>query len=441
MNLQGAVVRHDHFRQLFQSNGRIWICGCITMQLIQCLNANNQRIFNCSFKLFLFEVAVQILFDQIMLQQPVHCRQWSEYLLQTFSRVLIMSTVTLILVFLVVSNVAMDIYDANTVIPVIDLRQNDEIIASKLYSAATHYGFFYLIGHNVSTQQKDDLFEQSLNFFNLADSIKHSLLYVPGETFGYTPFESETLNQTLSTYGDTKESFYLCDDSIDFDENIQWSSQNLWPSEDVLPKFRGVATKYFDAMSALGYKMNEYVALSLNLSKNYFSEQQIFGQEPMAVLRLIHYFPILSDEGIGRFGAGQHTDYGFMTFLVTDGNEGLQIYDDNTEEWLDVKGDVSGYEDEAVIIVNIGDQLQRSTNDRFLSTKHRVVTRQEIDRYSVAFFWEPALDAVVECVESICGEGASVAEMPKYEPITHREHLMNKISATYSKPGSVKNEL
>merc|ERR1712061_621432 len=115
-----------------------------------------------------------------------------------------------------------------------------------------------------------------------------------------------------------------------------------------------------------------------------------------------HYLPIVSDFEIGRFGAGEHTDFGFLTFLVADENEGLQIFDDQVEEWMDVSGHAPGYEDEAVIIVNIGDELQMSTNDRFSSTKHRVVIKQPIHIYSAVFFWEPNLKHIFECVDSIC---------------------------------------
>lgn len=318
----------------------------------------------------------------------------------------------------------------SNVIPVINLRDNEDKIASDLFSAATEYGFFYLIGHNVSIQVKQSLLNEANKFFNLDNNIKNELKLKIGEHYGYTPFQSETLNQTLSNYGDTKESFYICDENINYDENINWSSKNVWPSTHHLPTFKSILIDYFDTMNKLGYKLNEYLSLSLNLSRNYFNVDEIFGNKPQNVLRLIHYFPIISDIEIGRFGAGQHTDYGIMTFLITDNNQGLQIL--INDEWLDIDTEIPSiydqYKNETVIIVNIGDELQRMTNDHYLSTKHRVLMKQAIHRYSAAFFWEPRLTAIIKCVETICD---SSKETPKYQPITHGEHLRRKFTKAF----------
>ena len=331
----------------------------------------------------------------------------------------------------------------STVIPIINLKDNDAEIASNLFSAATQYGFFYLIGHDLPIEIKRNLLDEAKNFFNLNDSIKYDLELKIGESYGYTPFESETLNQTVSKYGDTKESFYVCDDKIKYGDNHGFMHKNAWPSSDLLPNFKETTMNYIDSITALGYKMNEYLALSLNLSRNYFNIDAIFGDKPQNALRMIHYLPIASNIEIGRFGAGQHTDYGILTFLVTDGNPGLQILHNN--QWIDVSGIENNNNEplinEPVIIVNIGDELQRITNDHYKSTKHRVVIKQAKDRYSAAFFWEPNLDAIMKCVETICDEDDGSKELPKYEPITHRQHLTKKFAEAYNTVNINKNEL
>eukprot|EP01084_Bolivina_argentea_P126080 223311_1 len=310
----------------------------------------------------------------------------------------------------------------DTMIPVLDLRQDEQSIVNTLYTAATEYGFFFLVGHNLSFELKHNLLSESHHFFDLDDSIKNELKYVIGTNFGYLPFEAQVLNQTLSKYGDTNEGYYVCDDTIEHDPNNGWSYQNAWPPRELLPDFKPTLMRYFSEMKQLGYAMNEYVALSLNLSRNYFNVNQIFGDKPLPALRMIHYLPIVSDEEIGRFGTGQHTDFGFMTFLITDGVQGLQIL--HGDEWMDVhESNIEAHE--PVIIVNIGDELQMSTNGHYLSTKHRVFAKEPNHRYSAAFFWEPNLSAVIKCVESICGdEGWN--EIPKYDTVTHRQHLTKK---------------
>ncbi|CAN0506274.1 unnamed protein product [Ectocarpus sp. 8 AP-2014] len=86
-------------------------------------------------------------------------------------------------------------------------------------------------------------------------------------------------------------------------------------------------------------------------------------------------------------GAGAHTDWGLMTLLATDEVPGLQVRLDG--EWLDVPPRKGAF------ICNLGDMLQRWTNDDLRSTVHRVVNKLGLERYSIPFFFEPNFDTVV----------------------------------------------
>ena len=113
----------------------------------------------------------------------------------------------------------------------------------------------------------------------------------------------------------------------------------------------------------------------------------------MATLRLLHYpaYPV----GTGRIGAGEHTDYGNITLLATDNVGGLEV---RTRAAL---GSPRRSMPDA-FVVNIGDCLMRWTNDIYVSTPHRVVNRSGRERYSIAFFFDPNPDALVEAIPS-CG--------------------------------------
>ena len=78
-------------------------------------------------------------------------------------------------------------------------------------------------------------------------------------------------------------------------------------------------------------------------------------------------------------------------------------------------------------VVNLGDLMQRWTNDVWKSTVHRVVN-PPVDagvptrRQSMAFFHNLNKDAIVECIPSFLAPG----EAPKYAPINAFEHLMSR---------------
>ncbi|MGA1439119.1 MAG: hypothetical protein ACO4CU_04775 [Ilumatobacteraceae bacterium] len=76
-------------------------------------------------------------------------------------------------------------------------------------------------------------------------------------------------------------------------------------------------------------------------------------------------------------------------------------------------------------MVNIGDALERGTNDRWRSTVHRVVIPDSVvpgPRQSIAFFHNANWDAVIESVVP--------GEAPRHPSITAGHHLMEKFRST-----------
>lgn len=139
----------------------------------------------------------------------------------------------------------------------------------------------------------------------------------------------------------------------------------------------------------------------------------------MAALRLLHYSARVSDPGNGVFGAGAHSDYGMFTFLVTDETPGLQVLLEG--QWVDVPPLQGAF------IVNLGDMLQRWTNDAFRSTLHRVVNRLGQERYSAPFFYEPNFDTHVTCLPGF----SSPDNPPRHPPTTSGEYLLGKYMRTH----------
>ena len=182
---------------------------------------------------------------------------------------------------------------------------------------------------------------------------------------------------------------------------------NAWPD---LPAFRETLLDYFDAVWALGVTVHQPLSVDLGLPEHWFAPHL---DAPMATLRLLRY-PGGPASGT-ETGAGAHTDYGSLTFLMTDGVPGLQVRTkDGT--WTDVP------HVEGAFVVNIGDCLMRWSNDTYVSTPHRVLPPAR-DRMSIAFFLDPNPDVMIEALP---GTGAA-----RYSPVTAANYLTERLTATY----------
>ncbi|GFH46518.1 hypothetical protein CTEN210_02992 [Chaetoceros tenuissimus] len=306
-----------------------------------------------------------------------------------------------------------------------------------LRNACKSYGFFYLhVQDDELKRLLPRVFEQSEKFFALPIEIKKK--FSDGiMNRGYTAMEEETLDTEKQSKGDTKEGYYIAEDVSKDDARYnpaKLSGPNVYPTN--LPEenldcieWKRTMDLYHSKMKQVGNSLARLIALALDLEESYFDE---YFQNPLAVLRLLHYSDEKSDIDNGVYGCGAHSDYGFVTLLATDDNPGLQIY--LNDEWIDVAP--IGYAN-STFVVNLGDMLERWTNGLFKSTLHRVIiktnetddlnSKRRRDRYSIPFFYEPDFDTLVECISTCEGKGGA-----KYSPIKSGEYLLNKYHQTHS---------
>ena len=162
------------------------------------------------------------------------------------------------------------------------------------------------------------------------------------------------------------------------------------------------------------------LALALGLPRKFFDKD---FEDPLTLLALLRYADVKSVPEEGLYGAGEHTDLGVITILLTDGTPGLQVLT-KTGEWMDVPHRSGAF------VVNLGDMLERWSNGLFRSTLHRVVTRGGSERYSVPFAYEPGFDVPIACLDICCSED----NPPKFEPTTSGQYLCDKY---YSKDAGV----
>jgi len=315
-------------------------------------------------------------------------------------------------------------------VPVIDLSgfvggdgQRRRSLGEQIDRACREVGFFTVVGHGIDDTTIGALTSAARAFFDapLEDRLAVAMPE-PGYPYGYNPLQAEALNRSIGgiAQADLKETFNVgpidppprpLDEMVDPDERAVYAP-NLWPS--AVPSLRPAVEAYYRSMANLAATVMEAFAVALGLDEHVFDD---LIDAHGSALRIAHY-PAMDEAPLpGQFRAGAHTDYGTLTILWTDGEPGLQVQT-AAGNWLDVEPVEGG------LIVNLGDLMERWTNDRWRSTMHRVIAGPQVgSRLSIPFFHNANWDATVECI-------VADGESPKYPPTTAGRHLMEKFRST-----------
>ena len=307
-------------------------------------------------------------------------------------------------------------------IPVIDLA--GARVPEEIGKACRDTGFFYVANHGVPQALIDAQFDQARRFFELPLERKLAIhMKKSAATAGYEPIEGQVLDSqdadAEKAPPDLKESFYcgteLPDDHPWAKKRIRSFGHNQWPE---VPGFRDQMLAYQAAMRTLGNRLLAQLARSLELPANFFEP---FYEMPSTTLRLLRYPPHPQHARANQLGAGAHTDWGGITLLVQDELGGLEVR--NVEgEWIRATP-VAG-----TFIINLGDLMQRWTNNVYRSNMHRVRNNSSTrDRYSIPFFYGPRPDSRIECMPTC----VSVEQPPQFPPCTAAEHTYEMFRRSY----------
>ncbi|MSP96189.1 MAG: isopenicillin N synthase family oxygenase [Betaproteobacteria bacterium] len=295
-----------------------------------------------------------------------------------------------------------------------------EDLARSLREICENVGFFYIENHAIPADLIDQAFEASRRVHALPLENKREMK-LNRDNIGYMLVNESMHRHTkveVARKPNYNESFFCMRergaDHPDVVAQKPFRGMNLWPRD--LPGFREVALAYQGAVEQLGRKMLPVVARALDLPADYF---HAYFETPYLQLRMLHYPP--RDASVpDQFGAGAHTDAGFFTFLMQRGIGGLQIRRKDGV-WIDAPVMPGKY------LINSGDMLHRWTNERFLSTPHRVMNVSATDRYSLACFFGPDLDKPLACLPTC----RSPHNPPKYPPITYSDYKVGFTAANY----------
>lgn len=292
-------------------------------------------------------------------------------------------------------------------------KQEPDAFASDLGGSFERFGFAIIADHGIDQALIDRAWALTKDFFALPTEkkLKYDAASNAGQR-GYTAFGTEIAKD--ADKHDLKEFWHVGRDLPPGHRFRDHMPDNIWPSE--IPEFRPALSELFAAFDTAGGHILSAIARYLDLAPDWFAPTVENGN---SILRLLHYPPIPKDaDGIR---AGAHEDINTITLLLGAEEAGLQLLD-RDGNWLSVAPP------EGAMVVNIGDMLQRLTNNRLPSTTHRVINpppeRRHLPRYSMPFFLHFASDFVIETLPG-CIDAAHPNAYP--QPITADAYLRERL--------------
>ncbi|MGN7203051.1 isopenicillin N synthase family dioxygenase [Pedobacter sp. SAFR-022] len=308
-------------------------------------------------------------------------------------------------------------------IPCLDLgsyingtEEQRKTFSDELGRAFNDSGFVTITNHGVSQELIDQLYENIKAAFALTPEQKsqYEKPELAGQR-GYTSPGKETAKGAKTA--DLKEFWQIGQEVTDGDPIKEMYPGNVILKE--VPDFNPVTGAIYKKLEENGKHLLRAIATYLGLETNYFDQHVHNGN---SILRGIHYFPIENPEAIApdAVRAGAHEDINLITLLIGASADGLEVLT-RSNEWLPIKAHHSD------IVVNVGDMLQRLTNNKLKSTTHRVVNPpvelMKTSRYSVPFFLHPRSDMDLTCLESCIDE----AHPKAFSDMTAGEYLDERL--------------
>ncbi|RWQ45736.1 2-oxoglutarate and iron-dependent oxygenase domain-containing protein [Mesorhizobium sp.] len=304
-------------------------------------------------------------------------------------------------------------------IPIIDVAplldgSNKHGVAKEIRWALSNAGFMYVKNHGIRQDYVQSVFDLSRRFFDLPMSQKMALHVSKSDVALRGYIEPFGENTDPGKTKDLKECFDIGPERSTLEGPFM--GPNQWPAS--LPDFRELIYGYHQTMVSLAKQLLRGIALSLDLSESYFDT---IMRNPLSIQRLLHYPPQSGyiDEGI--IGIGAHTDYGNLTILAQDDVGGLQVMN-RDGDW------VEGIPIHGTFVINIGDLIQRLTNDLYLANMHRVVNTSGRERYSIPFFVDADFDAIIGPLSPCVTDSNPL----RYQPVRCGEHKFARFAASYA---------
>lgn len=255
---------------------------------------------------------------------------------------------------------------------------------------------------------------------------------ISGYEKGRGPNKTRDIKVSTVTWNQINAYLTIPQESFDMGGANDELVDNLWPEEKALPGFRKFMEDFYEKAFKTELQILSALAIALGISEEHLRSLHNRAENEF---RILHYPAIpssdLQDGSATRIA--EHTDFGTITMLFQDSVGGLQIEDQaNLGTFRDVES-----EHPTDIILNIGDSLQRLTNDTFKAACHRVTYPPTVkaggddvipERHSIAYFAKPNRNASLLPLKEFITESTPCT----YEDITAWEWNNLRIEKLFS---------
>lgn len=330
-------------------------------------------------------------------------------------------------------------------LPIISLKESQEVIAQQIGEASRSVGFFYVIDHDVPEEIVDRLVHLSRDFFALPMKMKREIEMSKGGKAWRGYFSNG--EEVTSSIPDEKEGIYFGRD-IDIYECSGCDSKplhgrNIYPKHTLGIDMKSTVDSYMMHMERLGHAILNALVASLGLNPVTSKLSLAFKHDPTILFRIFNYPPHQDEQFPNSYGVGKHSDYGFITILYQDGSGGLEVELANST-WVDAAPVKNSF------VINLGDSLEHATGGLIRATPHRVKPRIDANsgRISMPFFFDPAFDSYMSSVYMELSEELKQLaienrqhgnkkrrwdnlDLRQYEGTTYGEYLMMKVSQVF----------
>ncbi|GAV81075.1 2OG-FeII_Oxy domain-containing protein/DIOX_N domain-containing protein [Cephalotus follicularis] len=281
-------------------------------------------------------------------------------------------------------------------LPILSISQPLHTSMSSFAEACKEWGFFLIINHGISKDLYNKIYLLSKHIFSLPSDTKLKLGPL-SSIKTYTPqFIASPFFESLRVSGP------------DFFASAQSSADILFDQQNY--ELGEILQEYGSKMTEVSKKIIEVLLMSLGdgFDTKYYESD---FKNCHGYLRIINYSPPESVEKEVE-GLGMHTDMSCVTIVYQDEIGGLQVKS-KEGKWMDISPC------EGTLVVNIGDMLQAWSNDKLRSSEHRVVLKQPVSRFSLAFFWCFEDEKVILAPDEVVGEG----NIRTYNPFVCLDYL------------------